>query len=598
MSRPGRSRATGAWLGGLLGGLGLLLLPVDALAFKEAGHRAIEAAAYRDLLKDDPAVIHTLITYGVLNPPSAPLAPSSQLLDAEFASMTVDSLVVESHFPDHLFDRQLEADRQCFHFNARGGHYKRTDEKLPGTLIPVGLSRDAYLECIGVADALLRGVLFDPRGSQKVSNGIYALMHMVEDSYADSHVARETPAWEKSPFLAGAAKAAAENDETPKWKIVYVKPWNLRTWPRYFFGNKHGEAIRSHFSAEHHMGSDTRDLGYLVGPTDENYEKHQGDADYQAQMRQCVDEAGPLIRRHREQEYQEQPITILDMQSEMVVPSVCLSQRALRAKDAVRELLKLVARLVPHVKPPENLEGGPLPGTGIRQVSAEANGYSPAVSLDESWLEYRSKFLAHYDPYLTRWMTERRQDNSRPHEPRKDIVSSSEALAPRSFHESGIGLTAELRSGTPLWVGVEEFLSRKTSSHNRPVLLLDSLGWGVQVRLPIENEMGERPAGAAVDFGAGLPLPLSELLSIQELQIYIGVRGRMAYTAQSVFQSQTRHAIELGFGGVSADFIIGNKAWFGFDAPRKMYRIDFWSGTRAWEDMLWSFSAGVAVDAF
>jgi hypothetical protein len=575
------------------------LRPGDALAFKEAGHRSIEAAAYRDLLDTESGreVVRTLIRYGVLNPPAPPRAPPTELLDPEFADFSVDSLVVESHFPDHLFDRQLQSNLQCFHFNARGGHFKLDDHNLYGDRIPLGLSEDAYVECIGVADTLLRGVLFDPRGSHRRGSGMYTLMHMVEDSYADSHVARSTPDWARDSESDG-SKPAAHSDESA-WPIIYVKPWNLRTWPRYFVGNKHPEAIHSHFSEEHHMGSDTRDLGYLVGPTDENYGRYGTDPQYQRQVKACVKEAAALIRRHRRAEYQERPITIEDMQGEIVVPPVCLSQRGYRAKEAVRELLRLVAMLVPHVRKVNGADGKPLKGNEVKEVHTAATPLASEVSLEDLWRDYRFSYLRHYDDYLTEFMMTRPVGEFRtPEQPRKDLVYSSDAITPRSFHESGFGLTAELRIGTPLWVGVEEFMSRKTSSHNRPVLLLDALGWGIQVRLPIEDELGERPAGAALDAGFGLPLPISELFDLQELQIYLGVRGRLAYTVQSIFESETRHSLELGFGGVSADFVVGNLVWFGFDAPRRMYRIDFWSGAKAWEPWLWSFSAGAAVDAF
>lgn len=551
-----------------------------AEAFKEAGHRAIEAAAYRELLETTAGrqALATLIAEGVLNPPSAPLPGPTELLDPEYATYTVDSLVVASHFPDHLFDRQLQADRQCFHFNAAGGDYKLTDVHYGNSRIPLGLVEDAYVQCIGVADSVLRGVLFDPRASQKAGTGMYTMMHIVEDSFADSHVARDQD-----------------------WRILYVKPWNLRTWPRYFFANKHSEPIRSHFSAEHHMGSDTRDLGYLVGPTDEDYDAKKNIPTYQALITRCVNEGAQLIRRHRMVDYQDHPITIVDMQGELVVPSSCLSRRALRAKDAIVDLLSMVAKLAPVVTDVRRADGAPI-GTSrnaLKQVHWEdPNTSAVSILFSGEWLSFRRRHLAHYDDYLTEHMA-RRQPGPPPPDLRGDLVQSSEALTPRKFRESGLGLSTELRSGTPLWLGLEEFMSRDASSHNRPVILLDSLGWGAQVRLPIKNEMGESPVGVAFDVGVGLPLPLSELLGINELQVYCGVRGRATYTAQSVFEKDTRHRFEFGFGGVSLDFIIGNTAWFGLDAPRKLYSYDLWSKKRyGWEDTIFSFSGGLAIDAF
>jgi hypothetical protein len=56
--------------------------------------------------------------------------------------------------------------------------------------------------------------------------------------------------------------------------------------------------------------------------------------------------------------------------------------------------------------------------------------------------------------------------------------------------------------------------------------------------------------------------------------------------------------VEVGFGGISADFIVGNTAWFGLDAPRKMYQYDAWNGHYEWQSTYFSFSGGMAIDAF
>jgi hypothetical protein len=232
------------------------------------------------------------------------------------------------------------------------------------------------------------------------------------------------------------------------------------------------------------------------------------------------------------------------------------------------------------------------------------NGVKTVVDFDRQWRSYRRAHLGHRLTTLTDNMApngrsiceEKSVDCYR--DLRNDLVYSSENLAPSEFKESALGLSTELRSGTPLWVGLEGFVSRNTTSHNRPILLLDTLGWGVQVRLPIDNEFQERPVGVAIDLGPGLPVPLSELVKVSELQVYVGIRGRTTYTAQSVFEEETRHAVEIGFGGLSIDFIVGNTAWFGMDGFRKMYEYDFWENDGEWQPLLWSFSGGMAVNAF
>jgi hypothetical protein len=181
---------------------------------------------------------------------------------------------------------------------------------------------------------------------------------------------------------------------------------------------------------------------------------------------------------------------------------------------------------------------------------------------------------------------------------RDGYAYASNDLAPRNFHEVGAGLSTEIRAGTPLWIGVDGLLVRNPASHYKTSLLLDSLAWAVQLRLPLEDEIGERPVGVAVDIGFGLPVPLSELVNFSEIQIYVGARGRFASTAQSVVETATRQVFELGFGGVSLDLVVANWLWIGLDGPRTMFRYDTWRNSTGWEPMYLSLSGGVAFNAF
>jgi hypothetical protein len=578
-----------------------------ARAFKEPGHRAIEVAAYRKLLgmadlKTGQSKLRTLVDHGVLEPPSSPLPQPSEVLDSGYEMLLVESLVVHSHMPDHLMDRQLQADRQCFHFNARGAHFTLTDATEWGATkegeteggIPRGLIEDAYVECIGVADALLRGILFDPQGSRKQHTDIYALMHMIEDSYSDAHVARAASAGVGS-LLPNAVGGAREHGD-----ILFVKPWNLRTWARYFSAPD-GAPVRAHFAENHHMGSDTRDLGYLIGPTDEDYESKRKEPRYMQRVYDCLVEARAMVRP-KSKKLAEHPLKIQDLYGDLVPPESCLSDRALAARDAVADLLSLVADFIPLVVAPEGVRADKTTGPSVMTVGALADG----TSFEDAWLAYRMKYLDHRIPELTRTMTMRVPSLAVAPDPRalgarearRDRVASANSLTPREFKEAGFGLGVEVRGGTPLWLGLDTFVSRKSSSHNRTVVLLDTLGWGLQVRLPLENEIGERPVGAAFDIGPGLPLPLSELIGLDEVQIYVGARFRISYTAQAIFTDETRHAFEFGLGGIAVDAVVGKQAWVGMDLFRRMYYWDLWdSDASAWAPLTFGLGGGVAIDA-
>lgn len=585
-----------------------LLLAPRAWAFKEPGHRAIEAAAYEILTNPDlpdfcpkarsdaeraaraddgRAALESLLQSGALVA-QQPSPATSSVFSPKCETYSRYGLAVHSHMADHLFDRQLESDRQCFHFNARSGYvtaaYGNHDAFVVHGLgdVPRGLVVDAYQECMGIADSMIRNVLYDPAGSREKHIGLYELMHLVEDSFADSHVARTQT---NKPEEAG--------------KILYVKPWNLRSALRYMFTTGSGNPWELQFSDRHHMTSETRDAGYALGVYDDEYEDS---SDYRKRVNQCLDDLKPLLPNDRD--IDRLGASLEDLQTDVVIPPSCLSARAKHAAFAVAELLRLVAAFRPQPQPVRT----PDPGVVIRPGFASA------------WLAYRCRYLAHVDSGVSACparltgggsacfpedptplvaVFEPRPEHQPP-EPdhRGDTIYPTPSLEPKRFKNAGAGLTTELRSGSPLWLGVESLSSRNPASHHEINPLLDTLAWGIQIRLPIENEIGEKPVGAAIDIGPGLPLPLSELFGLDELQIYVGVRARLAYTASSIFSDETRHSIEAGFGGVSLDFIVGNQVWFGLDAPRYVYGYDFWSARGAVTDTRFSFSGGIATDAF
>jgi hypothetical protein len=553
-----------------------ILRTEPASAFKEPGHRAIEAEAYRRLLACDEAgncpgqeLLEKLIAHGVLKAPRRPF-PEPSSLHADFANHAVEGLLLETHLPDHLLDRQLEKDLQCFHFNARGSHVTKIGGEMFG--VPRGLVVDAYVECLGVSDALLRGVLFDPAGSDSKAIGIYSLMHLIEDSYADSHVARSS------------------DDKHP---MIYVKPWNLRTWWSYFIsepGSPNG-ATRAHFSDTHHGGfSEPRDLGYLITAREEDWP----DPDplpfgltRSKRREDCLRRVAFLLGKAEAEES--------DLEGETIVPGTCLSNRALEASSALVALLELVSKFVDKVKPAEQ-------DARVRRVSPLADG----TTFAQAWLDYRKTYLLHVDSALTETMA-----LSTPGPPcppagcvmhgtdvRADLVYPAPDLMPGNFRSSAVGISTELTAGTPLWLGYDAFVFGDARSHSQINPLTDYMGLGVQLRLPIENEFGERPVGIALDFGPTLPVPLSELMATNPtyLVAYIGLRGRAAYTAQSVFEDDTRHVVSAGFGGVSLDFVATNRIWFGLDFPRYMWSYDTWEDSGSWT-MSWNFNGGVAFDA-
>ncbi|HWA72792.1 MAG TPA: hypothetical protein VG937_10670 [Polyangiaceae bacterium] len=261
---------------------GSLATPGRALAFKEQGHRSIEAAAYRNLIDQGQVdVLITLVNAGILSGRVPSLRPDGIDEPTPYASANqgdeqVDGIFLGSHQPDHSFAHQLQSYGQCYHFMARPSDVYTTDVD-PRTQLPAGLVKNAYSRCMGLLDTLIRGILFDPDGSRRRGAGAYTLIHIVEDSFSEAHVAR-----------------------TSDWKIVYLKPWRLTAWWPYM--TLHHSGLRYYVSESHHGGcEDERDFGYL------NY---------------------ATCKAHEAE----------------LVSVGCLSSRGLKAADAIAELLVLLAK--------------------------------------------------------------------------------------------------------------------------------------------------------------------------------------------------------------------------------------------------------------
>ncbi len=596
--------------------LGLWLGSGTVHAFKEPGHRAIEAAAYDRLLSDPDGrkAIVKLIQYGVLEPPKSPaLSPASRLY-GDFAAYNLSGLSLTSHLPDHLLDRQLQQDLQCFHFNARGSHVTRVEGQMYG--MPKGLVVDAYLECLGVADSLLRSVLYAPADSNRKSVGMYVLLHLIEDSFADSHVARLVPRdyegqLDDPEFL---NKSVATGQMTPPtnaaspvespaddqaWKIVYVKPWSLRTWWSYFVVSPFdaNDTARLHFSEHQHQTFvEDRDWGYVLGDSDDQAQQCPTDA-YRARMSKCEADAQRLLGVDIDS-------NLSALESEMVVPPSCLSRRAQRASLAVEALIRLVANYVDKTKP------GVVEGQarGVRQL-----GSHEGVSFAQAWLEYRTKHLGHVQHAYTEnmsefqsaspWVAPSKEDSAWLKDERAgvnyNLVYPAEGLIPKNHHTGGFGLSTEFVPSTPLWLTFDAFLAHTSVLHDT-MSPLDMLSYGLQLRLPMEDELGERPVGIALEPGITLPVPLSDLIGNHNtpFALYLGLRGRVAYTVTSVFEDQARHVLSWGFGGVSLDAIIGDYVWLGVDLPRVQWGYDFWERQPRERTTTWSVSGGIATHVF
>ncbi len=93
----------------------------------------------------------------------------------------VEGLLLETHLPDHLpIDSSRRISSASTSTRALARHQDRW-RNVPG--VPRGHSWWMPPSSVWASvSALLRGVLFDPAGSDSKAIGIYSLMHLIEDS--------------------------------------------------------------------------------------------------------------------------------------------------------------------------------------------------------------------------------------------------------------------------------------------------------------------------------------------------------------------------------------------------------------------------------
>ncbi|WP_437315565.1 hypothetical protein [Sorangium sp. So ce385] len=239
-----------AWCAGAAAAFLGFSAPTAAIAFDPHGHEVIEAVTYRWLLETDARfddgtgnkasgkeVLGFLIAQGVLEKPEC-FNCGDEGLDKPFLSWPV----IGSGKPDLVMSRQFSSNGQCFHFMARAADVWGSEpetEATPHRLdVPRSLATDAYARCTRMMTSLLNGILSAPEESNRDYRGVYALMHIIVDSFSDAHVSRDK-----------------HN------RIEYLKPWRLRAWTSYSI---HWSGWKYFGGDSHHGVFDDRDDQYVL----------------------------------------------------------------------------------------------------------------------------------------------------------------------------------------------------------------------------------------------------------------------------------------------------------------------------------------------
>lgn len=216
LRRASSTRRRSAWVA-LLALTATVSLISPARAFKEHGHATVEAYAYWLLLNEVSGDASRLPVRarqsGDVDPVPAPVecrldneAVSGEqvlkdLIDAGFLEpLSGAQLMARSHHPDQIQERQFSPNGQCYHFMAEARHTTRSARAhpLPAARdgravqgVPRGLIDDAYTECMGLLDSLLRGAIYSPTAQKDGVRLTYTLLHALEDSFSEAHAARD-----------------------------------------------------------------------------------------------------------------------------------------------------------------------------------------------------------------------------------------------------------------------------------------------------------------------------------------------------------------------------------------------------------------------
>ncbi len=223
-------------------------------AFVVPGHDAVEAATYKRIITtpkvDDGRggkvsgreAIAFLIRRGFLARPRCFEAKSPKE-DADCRAEARTRPIVSwpelhSSSADLVSERQFSTNGQCFHFMAATS-YAWTTPIDPKTGFFAGFSRDAYFRCTRLASELFVETLRDPAGANEDNRGLYALMHIVADSFSEAHVERDA-----------------------SYRVLYLKPWQARGSLSYLIPG-HGAGLRFLAGPTHHGFIDDRDEDFV-----------------------------------------------------------------------------------------------------------------------------------------------------------------------------------------------------------------------------------------------------------------------------------------------------------------------------------------------
>jgi hypothetical protein len=195
------SRPAGAIRAG--GALALLTLSAPASAFTPAGHKVLEAMAYRELGEGPPSDSEALAYLMRDGEIEAALCLDDASADC-LARRETDPLAwwpaPRTDTPDMILARQFDHVGQCFHFMAQrddesGDHYGNPNDPTDPH-VSYGLQWTAYDRCVAQLETVLADIVVDsriggPRQARYKARGMYELMHAVTDSYSMAHTERD-----------------------------------------------------------------------------------------------------------------------------------------------------------------------------------------------------------------------------------------------------------------------------------------------------------------------------------------------------------------------------------------------------------------------